>query len=171
MFKGQISPLKGRTYDEIYGADAAKQRRARSEGQKGKIIPRSVLRKMAISRSRSTYICPFEDSKPEKATQEFLTGSGIVFIKHGLIDGCHHRYDILVPSCKLAIEVDGCWWHGCRTCIKNISQASREQRARDRWWEKKAKAVGWKVLRIWEHDIKVGNFSSIQHELGEVPCG
>jgi G:T-mismatch repair DNA endonuclease (very short patch repair protein) len=93
------------------------------------------------------------------------------------IKDCSHQFDFLILPLKIAIEVDGCWWHGCRKCNKEISHAAKEQRARDRWWEKKAKKVGWKVVRIWEHDTRVGQFARLCEALGlvkplkEVPRG
>lgn len=62
---------------------------------------------------------------------------------------------------KLAIFVDGCWWHGCRRCYR------RPKSNTEYWDAKKARNVarrnavtrglrrsGWRVLRLWEHDVR-----------------
>jgi DNA mismatch endonuclease (patch repair protein) len=58
------------------------------------------------------------------------------------------RPDFVFPKRRIAIFVDGCYWHGCRPKIAgNIK--------RDRSNNRKLRDEGWKVLRIWEHDLKV----------------
>src|SRR5579863_1203491 len=69
--------------------------------------------------------------------------------------------DFVFDSQLLAIFVDGCHWHGCPTCF-------RQPRANFEYWQKKIqrngerdRAVtaflrrsGWRVLRIWEHELR-----------------
>lgn len=68
--------------------------------------------------------------------------------------------DIVFPSEKLAVFVDGCFWHKCPKCFVR-------PRTRRAFWNKKIKSntkrdsivnlllkkSGWKVLRFWEHMI------------------
>jgi len=71
------------------------------------------------------------------------------------------RPDIYFPRKKVAIFVDGCFWHGCRSC-KRIPKSNvefwtnkiRGNRARDRRVDKELKRSGVKVIRIWEHEVK-----------------
>lgn len=63
---------------------------------------------------------------------------------------------------KLAVFVDGCFWHSCpqHSILPKNNRAFWEQklaRNRERDAENTAKLVaeGWRVLRIWEHDIDV----------------
>lgn len=58
---------------------------------------------------------------------------------------------------KVAVFVDGCFWHGCPWCYKaprNNKLFWREKldsnQRRDRRVEKKLRDLGWRVLRIWE---------------------
>lgn len=70
--------------------------------------------------------------------------------------------DFYFPKNGLAIFVDGCFWHGCNKC-KNIPKSNseywnskiEENRKRDRLVNKGLRKNGHKVLRIWEHQIKV----------------
>ena len=90
------------------------------------------------------------------------------FKQHGLVRDCSHQFDFLVSAKKMAIEVDGCYWHGCRKCCLVISGQVRSQRARDIWWRRKAEKVGWAVVRIWEHDVRANNFAVLCGALGIV---
>jgi DNA mismatch endonuclease, patch repair protein len=69
--------------------------------------------------------------------------------------------DFIFPHKRLAIFVDGCFWHGCRWHC-------RMPHSRKQYWEPKINANlkrdiatnrilrsrGWQVLRIWEHSLK-----------------
>ena len=64
---------------------------------------------------------------------------------------------------KIAIFLDGCFWHGCPihgTWPKNNAEWWREKiltnRKRDRDTDQRLKREGWSVVRIWEHeDVEV----------------
>jgi DNA mismatch endonuclease (patch repair protein) len=70
------------------------------------------------------------------------------------------RPDFVFPKEKLAVFVDGCFWHGCpkhATWPKNNADFWRKKiegnRARDRLQNRLLRAKGWRVLRIWEHAL------------------
>lgn len=72
--------------------------------------------------------------------------------------------DFVFPKLKLAVFVDGCFWHGCpihATQPKQNAEFWREKiernKARDRLVTRTLKAKGWRVLRIWEHELKKKN--------------
>jgi DNA mismatch endonuclease (patch repair protein) len=72
------------------------------------------------------------------------------------------RPDFIFRSARLALFVDGCFWHGCpkhATWPKQNKAFWREKilrnRARDRQVTRELRAAGWKVLRIWEHSLKM----------------
>lgn len=69
--------------------------------------------------------------------------------------------DFLFPKARLAVFADGCFWHGCRKhCIMPKTSKTywdkkiARNKERDRAVNAELKAKGWKVLRIWEHDLK-----------------
>jgi DNA mismatch endonuclease (patch repair protein) len=70
------------------------------------------------------------------------------------------RPDFVFRARKLAVFVDGCFWHGCplhATRPRQNAQFWREKiarnRARDRLVTRRLRAGGWRVLRLWEHEL------------------
>jgi DNA mismatch endonuclease (patch repair protein) len=71
------------------------------------------------------------------------------------------RPDFVFPKFKLALFVDGCFWHGCprhATQPKNNRAFWRRKlawnKARDRLVTRTLRAQGWRVVRIWEHELQ-----------------
>ena len=70
------------------------------------------------------------------------------------------RPDFAFPKQKLAVFVDGCFWHGCpkhckipvgnRAFWKRKFAANKD---RDRRVNRELRRLGWQVVRIWEHDL------------------
>ena len=65
---------------------------------------------------------------------------------------------------KLAVFVDGCFWHGCPlhgTQPKSNAKFWRDKivrnQARDRLVTRTLRAQGWRVFRIWEHELRRKN--------------
>ena len=68
--------------------------------------------------------------------------------------------DFVFPKQRLAVFVDGCFWHGCpkhgtlpKTNAVFWSAKIAYNRARDRRVTRTLKGLGWKVIRIWEHAL------------------
>lgn len=68
--------------------------------------------------------------------------------------------DFIFPKLKLAIFVDGCFWHGCpkhATKPKNNRAFWRRKlsanKARDGIVTRTLRRKGWRVLRVWEHEL------------------
>lgn len=71
------------------------------------------------------------------------------------------RPDVVFVRAKVAIFVDGCFWHGCplhgtRPASNAIFWAEKIKRnqQRDQQVDSKLSAAGWRVLRLWEHEVK-----------------
>jgi len=71
--------------------------------------------------------------------------------------------DFAFLKIKLAVFVDGCFWHGCKTCLRNRRPATnvvfwRKKIAgnirRDNRVNRGLRRLGWSVLRIWEHSVE-----------------
>jgi DNA mismatch endonuclease (patch repair protein) len=69
------------------------------------------------------------------------------------------RADVAFPNLKIAVMMDGCFWHACpihASWPKSNSSWWREKifanRRRDRHTDAHLRAQGWKVLRFWEHE-------------------
>lgn len=74
------------------------------------------------------------------------------------IPGTRRRADLAFASAKIAVFVDGCFWHGCPkhgTWPKANGAWWRDKieanRRRDRDTDGKLRSTGWTVLRFWEH--------------------
>lgn len=70
--------------------------------------------------------------------------------------------DFAFLNSKIAIFVDGCFWHGCTNCRKPLPKSNRVYWARkiERTVERDSETTrrliesGWMVVRIWEHDLE-----------------
>ncbi|MCD6406376.1 DUF559 domain-containing protein, partial [Candidatus Aerophobetes bacterium] len=60
--------------------------------------------------------------------------------------------DLCFPEKRIAIFVDGCYWHSCPICFEK--ETRKGVRGYDARTTKKLQQFGWKVIRIWEHEIK-----------------
>lgn len=68
--------------------------------------------------------------------------------------------DFVFPERQLAIFVDGCFWHYCPKCYRRPSSRREywdakilRNKSRDRLVTRKLRLQGWRVLRIWEHEL------------------
>jgi DNA mismatch endonuclease (patch repair protein) len=73
--------------------------------------------------------------------------------------GLRRRADLVFPRRRIAVFVDGCFWHSCPTHLvlpKANAEWWRSKLARtaqrDRETDAALQAAGWQVLRIWEHE-------------------
>lgn len=71
------------------------------------------------------------------------------------------RPDFIFPREKVAVFVDGCFWHGCPRCghapksnRKYWTPKLMRNRKRDRRVSRELRSLGWLVLRFWEHEIR-----------------
>ena len=71
------------------------------------------------------------------------------------------RPDFVFAARRLAVFVDGCFWHGCpRHGTRPRGNAAfwrekfRRNRARDRRDTRRLRREGWRVVRLWEHELK-----------------
>lgn len=70
--------------------------------------------------------------------------------------------DLVFAGAKLAVFVDGCFWHGCpdhgvqpRTNIDYWGPKIQKNKARDQRVDRSLQALGWQTVRIWEHEDPV----------------
>ena len=69
--------------------------------------------------------------------------------------------DFAFPKAKLAVFIDGCFWHKCPKCYRAPKSSAEywtakvdRNRARDLKVTRELKARGWRVVRIWECQLK-----------------
>ncbi len=100
------------------------------------------------------------DTRPELLLRKELHRRGLrYFVDWPVLDGLRRRADIVFPRKKLAVFVDGCFWHSC-------PQHATRPKNNAKWWEQKLSrnverdrdtdtrlaAAGWQSVRVWEHD-------------------
>lgn len=105
---------------------------------------------------RAKIIIPTKDTYIEVKIQNFLKKLHIEFITHCHISEITNAYqcDIFIPSRNLIIEADGCYWHGCPICKNKPHKNLEKQIEKDKLRTQQLLEKGFKVLRLWEHDIK-----------------
>jgi DNA mismatch endonuclease (patch repair protein) len=69
--------------------------------------------------------------------------------------------DFAFPKHRLAVFVDGCFWHGCPKHFRKPGENRKywhekilRNQKRDQLVTKTLRSAGWRVLRIWEHSLK-----------------
>lgn len=100
------------------------------------------------------------DTTPELALRSLLFSNGERYRVNFPVPGMARRtIDIAFPRRRVAVFVDGCFWHSCP-----IHASAPKQNAE--WWERKLAANrrrdettdaflrshGWTVIRVWEHE-------------------
>lgn len=112
-------------------------------------------------RSRNMRANRRSNTKPEVALRSALHALGYRYRKDYRLDlpgGFRVRPDIVFTARKVAIFVDGCFWHVCpehgRQPTTNEwywAPKLRRNVERDRLANRALEAAGWKVVRLWEH--------------------
>lgn len=100
------------------------------------------------------------DNARERALRAELHRRGLRFRLHRkLIEGSRRTVDITFSITRIAVFLDGCFWHGCPehgTWPKNNAvwwRAKIETNVeRDRDTDRRLRNTGWTVIRIWEHE-------------------
>lgn len=103
------------------------------------------------------------DTVPEIALRRELHRRGFrFFVDRAPLPGLRRRADLVFPRKRVAVYVDGCFWHCCpqhATYPKNNAEwwaaklAGNVQRDRDT--DTRLQAAGWTVVRVWEHEDPV----------------
>lgn len=100
------------------------------------------------------------DTKPEQAVRSFLHAAGLRYrVCARPIPDLRRTADIVFRPAKVAVFIDGCYWHGCpehyvppKTNQGYWSDKVVRNMTRDRDTDDRLRAAGWTVLRFWEHD-------------------
>ena len=86
--------------------------------------------------------------------------------------------DFVFPKHRLAVFVDGCFWHGCaRHGTKPTTNISfwhaklTRNRIRDRLVTRTLKQRGWRVLRIWQHEFLLRNEQGLLRRIQRALAG
>jgi DNA mismatch endonuclease, patch repair protein len=100
---------------------------------------------------------PTRHSRPEVLLRQLLHRLGLRYRLHG--EGLPGRPDVVFRRAKVAVFVDGCFWHYC-PLHGMLPRNNREwwrakllaNRTRDRRNDRALSAQGWLPLHVWEHE-------------------
>jgi DNA mismatch endonuclease (patch repair protein) len=116
-----------------------------------------------FSKAKRSQVMAAVRSRGNKHTEGALVA---VFRQNGIKGWRRHLQlvgvpDFAFPKCRLAVFVDGCFWHGCPKHLR-MPKSNRaywrgkisRNMVRDQKTIKELRQAGWLVLRIWEHELR-----------------
>jgi len=120
------------------------------------------------------------DTSPERAVRSILHARGLRYRVHTRpVSSIRRTADIVFTRARIAIFIDGCFWHGCPDHF--VSPKSNRaywgpkiagNQSRDRDTDAVLRATGWTVLRFWEHQAPWDVADAIENAVRAVkPCG
>lgn len=101
------------------------------------------------------------DTKPELNVRRALHRLGLRYrVAIAPEPGLRRRADIVFPRARVAVFIDGCFWHGCPEHGRSVFNHNAEywpakiaaNIARDADTNARLEQAGWHVLRYWEHE-------------------
>ncbi|MFF2371638.1 very short patch repair endonuclease [Agromyces sp. NPDC058110] len=115
------------------------------------------------------------DTTTELAVRKLLHARGLRYrVDFPPVPGLRRRADIVFTRARIAVFIDGCFWHGCP---EHATQPKRNSDywepklaanvARDRDTDGRLDEAGWRVLRFWEHIAPTTVVDTIAAELGK----
>lgn len=100
------------------------------------------------------------DTKPEIAVRRACHARGLRYrVDARPLPTLRRRADLAFPTERVAVFVDGCYWHGCpehyiasKSNTDYWSEKIERNRARDADTDSALIAAGWRVVRAWQHE-------------------
>lgn len=101
------------------------------------------------------------DTRPEQALRSAIHAEGLRYrVGTRPLKDLRRTADVVFPKAKIAVFLDGCFWHGCPKHHRPSKGANaefwnnkiQENRRRDNDTNELLKQAGWRVIRIWEHE-------------------
>lgn len=109
---------------------------------------------------------PSKNTKPEEVVRKYLFSKGYRYRKN--VSTLPGKPDIVLPKYKTVVFVNGCFWHGHEGCKWFVAPKTntdfwnakfKYNKERDNKNYAKLGEMGWKVLIIWECELKKTNIS------------
>ena len=128
-------------------------------------MSREVLHKVSEQRSRNMSAIKSKNTKPEIAVRKLLHSMGYRFRLHR--KDLPGSPDIVLPKYKTVIFVHGCFWHRHQNCKYASTPKTRqefweakfrENINRDKLNQENLSSKGWKIIIVWECEIKDKDF-------------
>jgi DNA mismatch endonuclease (patch repair protein) len=113
---------------------------------------------MPLTRSEQMSRVRSRDTRPEVLLRSAAWRAGLRYrVSAPSITG---RPDLVFPGARVAVFIDGCFWHGCpehyvapRSSTEFWSKKLVENVRRDQRQTAELERGGWRVLRLWEHEV------------------
>ncbi|WP_079042204.1 very short patch repair endonuclease [Streptomyces aureus] len=114
----------------------------------------------SAARRRNMQAIRSRDTKPEQQVRRLLHAQGLRYrVAAKPLSDLRRTADIIFRPVKVAVFIDGCYWHGCpehyvapRTNPGYWSDKVARNMARDSDTNQRLEEAGWTVLRFWEHE-------------------
>ncbi len=116
------------------------------------------------------------DTSPELSLRRVLHARGLRFrVDLAVLAGSRRvRPDVVFPRRRVAVFVDGCFWHGCPEHFVRAKSHSdywdaklAHNAARDRSDEQALQLQGWTVIRVWSHEDPALAADRVQQSVGK----
>ena len=119
------------------------------------------------------------DTKPEMALRRMLHSRGLrYFVNRRPLPGLRRTADLLFPRARVAVFVDGCFWHGCpehhtvaKANAEYWEEKVRRNRERDADTDAMLRSEGWVVVRLWEHQDAINSANQVEAAVRERSLG
>lgn len=116
-----------------------------------------------------------KDTKPEMLVRKFLHKNGFRYRLH--VKNMPGKPDIVLPKYKTVIFIHGCFWHGHEGCKYYVVPKSNvsywvpkieKNIQRDVESEKRLEIQKWKIIKLWECDVKYRTESTLTELIKQI---
>ncbi|MEY7971822.1 very short patch repair endonuclease [Saccharomonospora xinjiangensis] len=101
------------------------------------------------------------DTRPERALRSAIHALGLRYrVATRPVKNVRRTADVVFPRAKVAVFLDGCFWHGCPEHHRPATGATssfwntkiEDNKRRDADTDQRLRNAGWDVIRVWEHE-------------------
>jgi DNA mismatch endonuclease (patch repair protein) len=100
------------------------------------------------------------DTRPERALRSAVHALGLRYrVNARPLPGLRRTADLVFTRAKVAVFLDGCFWHGCSQHLRPAKVNERfwttkiaDNQKRDQDTDRQLAEAGWTVVRVWEHE-------------------